>query len=163
VIRESTTYPGTTEEVLQCRFEAQGFTIGRDLFLAFSSERSTPATRRSRPRTSRRSWGASPRSHRPGRCPLCNGHLPGAPRLELPRGRDCEATGDQRLLVTAGRGTLTGASCCADQNGLLAATGSAHRRAAARCPVETELMQTVGRRNRRVHDAGTLVADITRL
>ncbi len=42
LVLESTTYPGTTEEVLQPRLEAQGFTIGRDLFLAFSPERVDP-------------------------------------------------------------------------------------------------------------------------
>jgi UDP-N-acetyl-D-glucosamine dehydrogenase len=42
IVLESTTYPGTTEEVLQPRFEQQGFTIGQDLFLAFSPERVDP-------------------------------------------------------------------------------------------------------------------------
>jgi UDP-N-acetyl-D-glucosamine dehydrogenase len=42
VVLESTTYPGTTEEVLQPRLEASGFTIGRDIFLAFSPERVDP-------------------------------------------------------------------------------------------------------------------------
>jgi len=46
VILESTTYPGTTEEVLQPRLEGQGFVIGRDLFLAFSPERVDPGNRR---------------------------------------------------------------------------------------------------------------------
>jgi UDP-N-acetyl-D-glucosamine dehydrogenase len=45
VILESTTYPGTTEEVLQARFESQGFAIGKDLFLAFSPERVDPGNR----------------------------------------------------------------------------------------------------------------------
>jgi UDP-N-acetyl-D-glucosamine dehydrogenase len=42
LVLESTTYPGTTEEVLQPRLEARGFTIGRDYFLAFSPERVDP-------------------------------------------------------------------------------------------------------------------------
>ncbi len=42
LVLESTTYPGTTEEVLQPRLEARGFTIGRDFFLAFSPERVDP-------------------------------------------------------------------------------------------------------------------------
>jgi len=42
VVLESTTYPGTTEEVIQPRFEANGLTIGRDVFLAFSPERVDP-------------------------------------------------------------------------------------------------------------------------
>jgi UDP-N-acetyl-D-glucosamine dehydrogenase len=46
VVLESTTYPGTTEEVLQPRIEAQGFAIGRDVFLAFSPERVDPGNER---------------------------------------------------------------------------------------------------------------------
>lgn len=42
VVLESTTYPGTTEEILQTRLEARGFSIGRDVFLAFSPERVDP-------------------------------------------------------------------------------------------------------------------------
>jgi UDP-N-acetyl-D-glucosamine dehydrogenase len=42
MVLESTTYPGTTEEVLQPKLEARGFTIGRDVFLAFSPERVDP-------------------------------------------------------------------------------------------------------------------------
>jgi UDP-N-acetyl-D-glucosamine dehydrogenase len=42
VVLESTTYPGTTEEVLQPRLEARGFTVGEDVFLAFSPERVDP-------------------------------------------------------------------------------------------------------------------------
>lgn len=42
VVLESTTYPGTTQEVLRPRFEACGLTVGTDLFLAFSPERIDP-------------------------------------------------------------------------------------------------------------------------
>jgi UDP-N-acetyl-D-glucosamine dehydrogenase len=42
VVLESTTYPGTTREVMQPRFEALGLTVGRDVFLAFSPERVDP-------------------------------------------------------------------------------------------------------------------------
>jgi UDP-N-acetyl-D-glucosamine dehydrogenase len=42
VILESTTYPGTTREVLMPMFVERGFTIGKDLFLAFSPERVDP-------------------------------------------------------------------------------------------------------------------------
>jgi UDP-N-acetyl-D-glucosamine dehydrogenase len=42
MVLESTTYPGTTEEVLQPRLESRGFTIGQDFFLAFSPERVDP-------------------------------------------------------------------------------------------------------------------------
>lgn len=39
---ESTTYPGTTDEVLKPIFEATGLKSGRDFFLAFSPEREDP-------------------------------------------------------------------------------------------------------------------------
>jgi UDP-N-acetyl-D-glucosamine dehydrogenase len=42
VILESTTYPGTTEEVVQPLLEASGLKAGRDFFLAFSPERVDP-------------------------------------------------------------------------------------------------------------------------
>ena len=43
IVLESTTYPGTTTEVLQPMFEARGLTVGKDFFLAFSPERVDPA------------------------------------------------------------------------------------------------------------------------
>src|SRR5476649_450216 len=42
VVLESTTYPGTTRELLQPAFEQRGFTVGSDVFLAFSPERVDP-------------------------------------------------------------------------------------------------------------------------
>jgi UDP-N-acetyl-D-glucosamine dehydrogenase len=42
VILESTTYPGTTQEIIQPRLEARGLTVGADVFLAFSPERIDP-------------------------------------------------------------------------------------------------------------------------
>jgi len=42
VILESTTYPGTTEEVVQPALEAGGLQVGRDFALAFSPERIDP-------------------------------------------------------------------------------------------------------------------------
>jgi nucleotide sugar dehydrogenase len=42
VVLESTTYPGTTEEVLQPLLEQNGFVVGEDFFLAFSPERIDP-------------------------------------------------------------------------------------------------------------------------
>ncbi|SDR61034.1 UDP-N-acetyl-D-glucosamine dehydrogenase [Rhizobiales bacterium GAS113] len=42
VVLESTTYPGTTTEVLKPIFEAQGLKSGVDFFLAFSPEREDP-------------------------------------------------------------------------------------------------------------------------
>jgi len=46
MVLESTTYPGTTEEVVQPRVEANGLVIGRDFFLAFSPERVDPGNKR---------------------------------------------------------------------------------------------------------------------
>jgi UDP-N-acetyl-D-glucosamine dehydrogenase len=42
VILESTTYPGTTREVLQPRLESTGLAVGEEVFLAFSPERVDP-------------------------------------------------------------------------------------------------------------------------
>ena len=39
---ESTTYPGTTEEELLPRMEANGLTVGKDVFLVYSPEREDP-------------------------------------------------------------------------------------------------------------------------
>jgi UDP-N-acetyl-D-glucosamine dehydrogenase len=46
MVLESTTYPGTTEEVVLPRLEANGLVIGRDFFLAFSPERVDPGNKR---------------------------------------------------------------------------------------------------------------------
>lgn len=46
MVLESTTYPGTTEEVVQPRLEAHGLVIGQDFFLAFSPERVDPGNKR---------------------------------------------------------------------------------------------------------------------
>ena len=42
IVLESTTYPGTTRELLQPRLEERGLTVGEDVFLAFSPERVDP-------------------------------------------------------------------------------------------------------------------------
>ncbi|RCW62863.1 nucleotide sugar dehydrogenase [Saliterribacillus persicus] len=44
VCLESTTYPGTTEELLQPKLEKRGFTIGENCFLAYSPERINPGS-----------------------------------------------------------------------------------------------------------------------
>ena len=43
IVLESTTYPGTTAEVLQPMFEEKGYKVGSDFYLAFSPERVDPA------------------------------------------------------------------------------------------------------------------------
>jgi UDP-N-acetyl-D-glucosamine dehydrogenase len=42
IVLESTTYPGTTRELLQPRLEARGLVVGETVFLAFSPERVDP-------------------------------------------------------------------------------------------------------------------------
>jgi UDP-N-acetyl-D-glucosamine dehydrogenase len=39
---ESTTYPGTTDEIIKPILEKQGFVVGKDIYLAFSPERVDP-------------------------------------------------------------------------------------------------------------------------
>ncbi|MET4561446.1 UDP-N-acetyl-D-glucosamine dehydrogenase [Lysinibacillus parviboronicapiens] len=45
IILESTTYPGTTEDVVRPILEKQDFVIGQDIFLAYSPERVDPGNR----------------------------------------------------------------------------------------------------------------------
>jgi UDP-N-acetyl-D-glucosamine dehydrogenase len=45
IVLESTTYPGTTEEVIQPHIEEKGFTVGEDIFIAFSPERIDPGNK----------------------------------------------------------------------------------------------------------------------
>ncbi len=42
VVLESTTYPGTTQEIIQPLLEEKGMVVGEDVFLAFSPERVDP-------------------------------------------------------------------------------------------------------------------------
>ncbi|MBN1438924.1 MAG: nucleotide sugar dehydrogenase [Anaerolineales bacterium] len=42
IVLESTTYPGTTRELLLPKIEARGLKVGKDIFLAFSPERVDP-------------------------------------------------------------------------------------------------------------------------
>ncbi len=42
IVLESTTYPGTTRELMQPKLEGEGLTTGEDVFLAFSPERVDP-------------------------------------------------------------------------------------------------------------------------
>jgi UDP-N-acetyl-D-glucosamine dehydrogenase len=45
IVLESTTYPGTTEEIIAPAFEEAGFKVGEDIFIAFSPERIDPGNR----------------------------------------------------------------------------------------------------------------------
>ena len=42
IVLESTTYPGTTDEIVLPRFNREGLEVGRDFFMAFSPERIDP-------------------------------------------------------------------------------------------------------------------------
>jgi UDP-N-acetyl-D-glucosamine dehydrogenase len=46
VVLESTTYPGTTDEIILPRLSATGYKVGEDFFLAFSPERVDPGNPR---------------------------------------------------------------------------------------------------------------------
>jgi UDP-N-acetyl-D-glucosamine dehydrogenase len=46
VVLESTSYPGTTEEILRPAIEARGLVVGEDVFLAFAPERVDPGNPR---------------------------------------------------------------------------------------------------------------------
>ncbi|MFN8421279.1 MAG: nucleotide sugar dehydrogenase [Anaerolineae bacterium] len=46
IVLESTTYPGTTDEIIVPRLNEKGFQIGSDIFLAFSPERIDPANKK---------------------------------------------------------------------------------------------------------------------
>ncbi|HOK10519.1 MAG TPA: nucleotide sugar dehydrogenase [Candidatus Hydrogenedens sp.] len=45
IVLESTTYPGTTEEVILPRLEKKGMRVGKDFYLAFSPERYDPGNK----------------------------------------------------------------------------------------------------------------------
>jgi UDP-N-acetyl-D-glucosamine dehydrogenase len=56
---ESTTYPGTTEEVLRPAIESCGLEIGRDVFLVFSPEREDPGRKDFNTKTTPKVCGGS--------------------------------------------------------------------------------------------------------
>ena len=58
-VLESTTYPGTTDEVLRPRLESTGLTIGEELFLAYSPERIDPGNRHFQTRNTPRVVGGT--------------------------------------------------------------------------------------------------------
>lgn len=45
IVLESTTYPGTTDELILPRLQQTGLTVGEDFFLAFSPERTDPGNK----------------------------------------------------------------------------------------------------------------------
>ncbi len=67
VILESTTYPGTTEQVLQPLLEANGRRCGGDVLLAYSPERINPGRPRSTASPAFPAWSAGSPPTAPGR------------------------------------------------------------------------------------------------
>ncbi len=55
VVLESTTYPGTTEEIILPELESKGLKVGVDFFLAFSPERIDPVNKQFHTKNYRRS------------------------------------------------------------------------------------------------------------
>lgn len=45
IVLESTTYPGTTEEIIQTVFEEKGYKVGENIFIAYSPERVDPGNK----------------------------------------------------------------------------------------------------------------------
>ena len=92
VVLESTTYPGTTDEVLLPALERSGLKAGRDFFLAFSPERVDPGNptfqHAQRPEGRGRLHAGMLEARR---CPLRDGHRDGGARQLDPRRRDGEA------------------------------------------------------------------------
>lgn len=62
VALESTTWPGTTEEVPTPIFADSGLKPGTEIFVGYSPSARTPATRATTPKPSRRSWPTMARS-----------------------------------------------------------------------------------------------------
>jgi len=48
IVLESTTYPGTTEEIILPRLQKRGFRVGEDFYLAYSPERVSPGNEKYR-------------------------------------------------------------------------------------------------------------------
>ena len=69
IILESTTYPGTTEEIILPLLESTGLKAGKDFFLAYSPERVDPGNKRyTTKNTSKVLGGVSPRCTEVARC-----------------------------------------------------------------------------------------------
>jgi hypothetical protein len=90
VVLESTTYPGTTEEVMMPVLESSDFKEGRDFYLAFSPERIDPGNRQFKTENTRHVIGIDLYSGET----LWTGHRKGDPGLvEQGRG-DGQASGE---------------------------------------------------------------------
>ncbi len=95
IILESTTYPGTTDELLLPTFEKLGYKVGHDFFLCFSPERVDPGNptyqTHNTPEGCRRRYAGL---HADGRAVLLTGAGTRCARRQHPRRRDGEAAGE---------------------------------------------------------------------
>ncbi|MGQ7191230.1 UDP-N-acetyl-D-glucosamine dehydrogenase, partial [Escherichia sp. HC-CC] len=53
----SPTYPGTTEEIIAKSFQTKGFSIGKDIFIAYTPERIDPSNSKFNVKNTRRVVG----------------------------------------------------------------------------------------------------------
>jgi UDP-N-acetyl-D-glucosamine dehydrogenase len=63
VVLESTTYPGTTEDLIRPKLEASGLKAGSDFYLAFSPERVDPGNKKHGIKNTEYSWTPWSRFH----------------------------------------------------------------------------------------------------
>ena len=95
VILESTTYPGTTDELLLPTFEKDGLKVGVDFFLCFSPERVDPGNPVYQTlNTPKVVGGITPACTEMGRVVLLAGASEGSARQQHARGRDGETSGE---------------------------------------------------------------------
>ncbi len=91
VVLESTTYPGTTEDLVQPILETSGLVAGFDFALAYSPERIDPGTGRSLRETPEDRRRRRPGRHRGGRRLLRAARRPGRHPVLAPQRRDGQA------------------------------------------------------------------------
>src|SRR5439155_337968 len=94
VVLESSTYPGTTEEVLQPILEQSGLKAGRDFFLAYSPEREDPGNRDFATRNIPKVVGGLDEASRRLAVALYEPIVDGGARLQHPRRRGVQDPGE---------------------------------------------------------------------
>ena len=77
IILESTTYPGTTEEIILPLLESTGLKAGKDFFLAYSPERVDPGNKRYTTKIPPKFWEESPRCTEGCPLPVFTDNYPG--------------------------------------------------------------------------------------
>ncbi len=95
IMLESTTYPGTTREIMLPALESTGLKVGQDFFLAFSPERVDPGNPTLRdPQHAQGRRGDHRRLPRSGRGTVPAGHRHPGPGLDDRSGRAGQAAGE---------------------------------------------------------------------